>query len=37
MYCESVVRFLDAIEYLDDNLNHEERVERLRHIHKKIS
>ncbi|GES57929.1 trichodiene synthase [Aspergillus terreus] len=36
-YCESIVRFLDAIEYHDDNLTHEERVEGLRHVHSKTA
>ena len=36
-YCDSIVRFLDAIEYHDDNLTHSERVEGLRHVHSKTA
>lgn len=36
-YCESIVRFLDAIEYRDDNLTRKERVERLCQVHNKTA
>ncbi|KAL2819599.1 Trichodiene synthase [Aspergillus cavernicola] len=36
-YCRSIVRFLDAIRYEDDNLTHDERVEGLRHVHSKTA
>ncbi|KAF2140917.1 uncharacterized protein K452DRAFT_272633 [Aplosporella prunicola CBS 121167] len=32
-FCRSMVRFLDALEYEDDNLTHAERVEGLRYVH----
>ncbi|EXJ89683.1 trichodiene synthase (TRI5) [Capronia epimyces CBS 606.96] len=36
-FCRSVVRFLDALEYEDDNLTLDERVQGLRYVHSKTA
>ncbi|RHZ55174.1 uncharacterized protein CDV56_107648 [Aspergillus thermomutatus] len=37
LFCRSIVRFLDAIDYHDDNLTRDERVQGLRHVHSKTA
>lgn len=37
LFCRAMVRFLDALEYDDDNLTHDERVEGLRYVHSRTA
>lgn len=37
LFCRAIVRFLDAIQYDDDNLAHNERVQGLRFVHSKTA